>query len=69
MTGNGITHKILATLVCFICVCLWHGSSNFVAIWCTLNFFGVSAELLGWKFRQTEKIAAIEVGSCVVSSF
>ncbi|XP_054153685.1 protein-cysteine N-palmitoyltransferase HHAT-like [Oppia nitens] len=45
--------KLLAGFICFSCICLWHGMDRAVVVWTALNFFGVSAEIIGTSIQTT----------------
>ena len=53
--------KVLAGFVCFSCICLWHGMDSAVIIWTSLNFFGVSAEIIGNSMQSSKSWDFVKV--------
>ncbi|CAG2112149.1 unnamed protein product, partial [Medioppia subpectinata] len=45
--------KVFAGFVCFLCIALWHGMDRAVVIWTSLNFFGVSAEIIAKSVQSS----------------
>ncbi|CAG2164662.1 unnamed protein product [Oppiella nova] len=45
--------KVFAGFVCFLCICLWHGMDRAVVVWTSLNFFGVSAEIIAKSIHSS----------------
>ncbi|XP_030751533.1 protein-cysteine N-palmitoyltransferase Rasp isoform X2 [Sitophilus oryzae] len=49
---NLIKYKFISSFVCFAFVYFWHGTEQYVLIWATLNYVGVSLEALFYSFYK-----------------
>nr|SVE92407.1 EOG090X06SF [Megafenestra aurita] len=53
-TSDRVWAKLAGTALCFSFVCIWHGASNAVFIWCVSNYFGICLETAA-KYLSTQK--------------
>lgn len=53
-------HRMVGAAASFAFVCSWHGMDRAVVVWCTLNFVGISTELLMEVIRNTDRWKRIE---------
>jgi len=44
--GSGVLCRLLASVICFSFIYVWHGTHDFVLYWSLLNFAGVTCEAL-----------------------
>nr|SVE73574.1 EOG090X06SF [Daphnia atkinsoni] len=57
-TSDKTLPKLAGTATCFGFVCIWHGASNAVIIWCVSNYVGICLETMGrscstcWPFAD-----------------
>ncbi|XP_032785752.2 protein-cysteine N-palmitoyltransferase HHAT isoform X1 [Daphnia magna] len=57
-TSDKALPKLAGTAMCFGFVCIWHGASNAVIIWCVSNYVGICLETMGkscstcWPFAD-----------------
>uniref|UniRef100_G3MRU2 Uncharacterized protein n=1 Tax=Amblyomma maculatum TaxID=34609 RepID=G3MRU2_AMBMU len=58
--GWSLEHRLMGAAASFAFVCSWHGMDKAVVVWCTLNFLGISAELLTELARKQETWRSIE---------
>lgn len=52
--GSGVLSKLLASVICFSFIYVWHGTHDFVLTWSLLNFAGITCEALV-KFIGSQK--------------
>ena len=55
-----IVAKLLASIICFIFVYIWHGLIPNILIWSILNFIGITLENLGKHTGKLEKYQILE---------
>ncbi|KAL1414882.1 hypothetical protein MTO96_007140 [Rhipicephalus appendiculatus] len=62
IVANGWTpwRRMLGAAASFAFVCSWHGMDSAVVVWCTLNFVGISTELLMEVVRNKDSWKKIE---------
>ncbi|KAK8767306.1 hypothetical protein V5799_005911 [Amblyomma americanum] len=58
--GWSLKHRLMGAAASFAFVCTWHGMDRAVVVWCTLNFLGISTELLTGLVRKQETWQSIE---------
>nr|SVE74200.1 EOG090X06SF [Daphnia barbata] len=57
-TSTKTWSKLTGTAICFAFVCVWHGASTAVVIWCASNYIGICMETMGkhcaswWPFSD-----------------
>ncbi|XP_046651167.1 protein-cysteine N-palmitoyltransferase Rasp-like isoform X2 [Daphnia pulicaria] len=51
-TSDKVWAKLMGTALCFGFVCIWHGASTAVVIWCVSNYFGICLETMA-KYSST----------------
>jgi hypothetical protein len=61
--------RISAGFVCFACICLWHGMDLAVIVWSSLNFFGVSSEIIANSIYSTKFWDSIKVLNELIDVF
>ncbi len=61
--------RISAGFVCFACICLWHGMDLAVIVWSSLNFFGVSSEIIANSIYSTKFWDSIKVSNELIEKF
>lgn len=44
--GSGVLARLLASIICFSFIYVWHGTHDFVLTWSILNFAGITCEAL-----------------------
>ncbi|KAH8028114.1 hypothetical protein HPB51_013161 [Rhipicephalus microplus] len=62
IVANGWTprRRMMGAAASFAFVCSWHGMDSAVVVWCTLNFVGISTELLMEVIRNRNSWKKIE---------
>ncbi|XP_075722361.1 protein-cysteine N-palmitoyltransferase HHAT-like protein isoform X3 [Rhipicephalus microplus] len=62
IVANGWTprRRMIGAAASFAFVCSWHGMDSAVVVWCTLNFVGISTELLMEVIRNRNSWKKIE---------
>nr|CAH0098428.1 unnamed protein product [Daphnia galeata] len=55
--SDGVCAKLLGTALCFGFVCIWHGASPAVVIWCVSNYVGICLETMAKYFSTCRPIA------------
>ena len=53
---HGIVRQMFAYLCSFLFIFCWHGGEWYVFCWCTYNYLGISAEMLGKTFLPKTSI-------------
>ncbi|KAL3287806.1 hypothetical protein HHI36_002268 [Cryptolaemus montrouzieri] len=53
MKSSYFKNKLIASLLCFIFVYVWHGVDLYIFIWVFLNFFGILIENISVSFYNT----------------
>jgi hypothetical protein len=60
MPGEGLAAKLVASIICFSFIYVWHGTMEFVFIWSCLNFVGITCEAFAKAIGNTQRFKSLE---------